>query len=98
MSAVWITFYSVRGGVGRSTTLALTALDLARRGHRVAVVDFDLESPGLDILLTPEGKGEPNRPVVGVVDFLDARSQGRNPEIDKIIFPRDLPGEYTGRL
>lgn len=98
MSALWIAFYSVRGGVGRSTTLALTALDLARRGHRVAVLDFDLESPGLDVLLTGEGKDEHAPPRVGVVDFLDARLHGRKLDVEDIILPRDLPGEYTGRL
>ncbi|XXT17567.1 P-loop NTPase [Sorangium sp. So ce429] len=98
MSALWIAFYSVRGGVGRSTTLVLTALDLARRGHRVAVVDFDLESPGLDILLTPEGTNAQSQIQVGVVDFLGARLQGRTFDVEDIILSRDLPGDYTGRL
>jgi tetratricopeptide (TPR) repeat protein/cellulose biosynthesis protein BcsQ len=43
-----ITFYSYKGGVGRSFALANVAVLLARRGWRVLLVDFDLEAPGLD--------------------------------------------------
>ena len=39
--------------VGRTTTLVATALTLARHGHRVAVVDLDLESPGGSIGFKP---------------------------------------------
>ncbi|NUT48577.1 MAG: AAA family ATPase [Saccharothrix sp.] len=42
-----ITFYSYKGGVGRSFTLANVAVLLARWGYRVLVVDWDLEAPGL---------------------------------------------------
>ena len=42
------TFYSFKGGVGRSMALVNVAVDLARRGRRVLAVDFDLEAPGLD--------------------------------------------------
>src|SRR4051812_16178325 len=46
MSSV-ITFYSFKGGVGRSMALANIAVQLARRGKRVLAVDWDLEAPGL---------------------------------------------------
>ena len=42
-----ITFYSYKGGVGRSMTLANVAWVLASNGMRVLIVDWDLESPGL---------------------------------------------------
>lgn len=42
-----ITFYSYKGGVGRSRALANVALQLARRGNSVVCLDFDLEAPGL---------------------------------------------------
>jgi MinD-like ATPase involved in chromosome partitioning or flagellar assembly len=42
-----VTFYSFKGGVGRTTALAACAWQLAREGHHVAVVDLDLEAPGL---------------------------------------------------
>lgn len=42
-----ITFYSYKGGVGRSMALANVAVLLARRGKKVLAVDWDLEAPGL---------------------------------------------------
>ncbi len=44
-------FYSFKGGAGRSTTLAATALKLAATGERVAVLDADLDAPGVGALL-----------------------------------------------
>lgn len=43
-----ITFYSYKGGVGRSMALANIADLLARSGLRVLIVDFDLEAPGVE--------------------------------------------------
>lgn len=43
-----VTFYSYRGGVGRTMALANIAVLLARRGKRVLIIDWDLEAPGLD--------------------------------------------------
>ncbi|WP_405732479.1 AAA family ATPase [Streptomyces sp. NBC_00028] len=43
-----VTFYSYKGGVGRSMALANIADQLARSGARVLMVDFDLEAPGLE--------------------------------------------------
>src|SRR5881398_1050556 len=48
MKPFWVTFYSYKGGVGRSMALANLAALLARRGRRVFMIDFDLEAPGLD--------------------------------------------------
>jgi cellulose biosynthesis protein BcsQ len=42
------TFYSYKGGVGRSMALAESADILARAGLRVLMIDFDLEAPGLE--------------------------------------------------
>jgi cellulose biosynthesis protein BcsQ len=42
-----VSFYSFKGGVGRTTALGLVALQLAREGHHVVVMDLDLEAPGL---------------------------------------------------
>src|ERR1700730_17613040 len=43
-----VTFYSYKGGVGRTLALVNTAFRLASRGKRVFVLDFDLEAPGVD--------------------------------------------------
>lgn len=42
-----VAFYSYKGGVGRSLALANTGVKLAMQGHRVLLVDLDLEAPGL---------------------------------------------------
>jgi MinD-like ATPase involved in chromosome partitioning or flagellar assembly len=42
-----VTFYSYKGGVGRTMALVNVAANLARRGKKVLVVDFDLEAPSL---------------------------------------------------
>jgi len=42
-----VAFASHKGGVGRSTALAVTSMALAERGYNVLVVDLDLEAPGL---------------------------------------------------
>jgi cellulose biosynthesis protein BcsQ len=61
-----IVFASLKGGVGRSTALAIAAADLARRSRNVLVIDLDLEAPGLGDLLLGEGR----KPSLGTVDFL----------------------------
>ena len=43
-----VTFYSFKGGVGRSMAVANVADILARQGLRVLMIDFDLEAPGLE--------------------------------------------------
>ena len=59
------TLFSVKGGVGRSTTAAVLAWHLARKGERVLVVDLDLESPGLSsAVLDPSAQ-----PEFGVADW-----------------------------
>lgn len=47
MSSI-ITFYSYKGGVGRSMALANIAFELAKRDSKVLIVDWDLEAPGIE--------------------------------------------------
>lgn len=44
-------FASLKGGVGRSTALAIVAAHAASRGLRVLAVDLDIEAPGLGAML-----------------------------------------------
>jgi cellulose biosynthesis protein BcsQ len=58
------TAFSLKGGVGRSTAVAVWAWHLAREGRRVVVIDLDLEAPGLGSLLIDDP------PAYGMVDWL----------------------------
>ena len=48
-----ITFYSYKGGTGRSMSLANVAWVFASNGKRVLVIDWDLEAPGLHHYFSP---------------------------------------------
>jgi WD domain, G-beta repeat/CobQ/CobB/MinD/ParA nucleotide binding domain len=48
-----ITFYSYKGGTGRSMALANIAWILAAAGKRVLMIDWDLEAPGLHRYFRP---------------------------------------------
>jgi len=72
-----VTFYSLRGGVGRTTTLAAAAKILAERGRRVLCVDMDLEAPGLSTVL---GCSEPDESQ-GVLPLLLALERGDDVDI-----------------
>jgi hypothetical protein len=61
-----VVFFSIKGGVGRSTALAATAWWLAQASKRVLVLDMDLESPGLSSSLLPSER----QPKYGITDWL----------------------------
>jgi cellulose biosynthesis protein BcsQ len=61
-----LVFASLKGGVGRSTALAVVAGDLALKGKRVLAIDLDIEAPGLGSILLDED----TLPEFGVLDAL----------------------------
>jgi len=82
MNTFWVTFYSYKGGVGRTMALTNVAALMAKQGRRVLVIDFDLEAPGLDSF---EGlgcsKGHP-----GVVEYVTEYLQtNRAPDITRFV-------------
>lgn len=81
-----VTFYSLRGGVGRSTMLARTAHLLAAEGRRVVCLDMDLEAPGLAALFGVEAEIRPGQ---GLAELLLAIDQGRRPELAEHLLPID---------
>jgi MinD-like ATPase involved in chromosome partitioning or flagellar assembly/stress-induced morphogen len=66
-----VTFYSFKGGVGRTTALGLIARMLATDSYRVVMIDFDLEAPGLSFLF-PSAIST-NQTAYGVLDYLHQR-------------------------
>ena len=66
----FFTFYSFKGGVGRSMALANVADILARRGLRVLVIDFDLEAPGLERYFQVEKTAALANP--GLIDLIQS--------------------------
>lgn len=97
-----VTFYSFKGGLGRTTSLVLTALQLVRAGKKIVVVDFDLEAPGLSSILVPENKQYSN---YGVVDYLLEspiyNKDDNNLDIDEYVYTiqnKELIGSAGGKL
>lgn len=103
-------FYSIKGGVGRSTALAASAWSLSECGKRVLVLDLDLESPGISSSLLPPDR----QPSYGITDWLveDLVGNGdavlddlyglsplsRNGEILVVPAHGAQPGEYISKL
>ncbi|HEX6625791.1 MAG TPA: pentapeptide repeat-containing protein, partial [Pyrinomonadaceae bacterium] len=75
-----VTFYSYKGGVGRSMALANTAALLARWGYRTLIVDWDLEAPGLENFYREYSSLQSVPDEKGVVDIISAAYPMMEPE------------------
>jgi hypothetical protein len=105
-----VVFYSIKGGVGRTTALAACAWSLAASGQRVLVLDLDLESPGLSTSLLPQSR----QPAYGITDWLVEDLVGNGDAVfdqmhaslstlqrgELIVVPSHgfEPGEYVSKL
>ena len=90
------TLFSVKGGVGRSTTAAILAWHLARQGEHVLVVDLDMESPGLGSAVLDQG----TLPEFGAVDWFVEDLVGQGAHVAKRMtgtptWADDLEGTVT---
>ncbi|HEY1623086.1 MAG TPA: hypothetical protein VGG16_04745, partial [Streptosporangiaceae bacterium] len=65
-----VTFYSFKGGTGRTMALANVAWILAANGYRVLAADWDLESPGLDRFYQPFLEDQEVRDSPGIIDLI----------------------------
>ncbi len=88
----YVTFYSYKGGVGRTLALANVAWLLANHASepaRVLVVDFDLGAPGLfQVFGMKAPKSSP-----GIVDYVtDYLDQASIPSISRYIHKTSHPG------
>ena len=65
-----VTFYSFKGGTGRTMALANVAWILASNGKKVLVVDWDLDSPGLHKYFHPFLDREKITVTPGVIELI----------------------------
>lgn len=84
-----VTFYSFKGGVGRTTLLASVAWQLAASGKRVVAVDLDLEAPGLGALLGVQTQR-------GVVDYLVDHAATEEADVSEMVGPATALGPEAG--
>lgn len=70
-----VTFYSFKGGTGRTMALANIAWILASNGKRVLAVDWDLESPGLHAYFQPFLDDKRLAQSRGVIDLIQDFAQ-----------------------
>jgi len=65
-----ITFYSYKGGTGRSMSMANVAWILASQRKKVLMIDWDLEAPGLHRYFSPFLVDPTLSASPGIIDFL----------------------------
>ena len=87
LSGKLVSFYSFKGGVGRTTTMMMAAIGIARRGKKVVLLDFDLEAPGVSSFFSDEALSQ-----YGILDFfVESNVYLEEINIDEYLYP---VGEY----
>jgi MinD-like ATPase involved in chromosome partitioning or flagellar assembly len=101
-----VTFYSYKGGVGRTMSLVNVAHVLAREGQRVLMVDFDLEAPGMTHFFGEQVRSRPPEVKYDALDLLlharasyeEARAADRSTEfpesLAEYVIPIELPRKW----
>lgn len=100
-----VTFYSFKGGVGRTLALLNVAYELADSGLKILVVDFDLEAPGIHAKRWRVPRRGSGLDVVGagsdhpgIVEFVSGFLTGMQaPEVAEYIIDA-TPGECGGTI
>src|SRR5262245_1075006 len=88
-----VTFYSYKGGTGRSMALANVAWILASQGERVLTIDWDLEAPGLHRYFHPFIDDKELAVTPGLIDFFADFVEGARHQPSDA--PRDWFEAYT---
>lgn len=92
-----VSFYSFKGGMGRTTSLTSSALVLAKKGYNVLAIDTDIEAPGLSSFFFDD-----SRIVKGTVDFFVEYQANESYapdmrdyliEVDDVSLKEGIPGE-----
>lgn len=90
------TFYSFKGGVGRTMAMVNVAMELVKSGRKVLIVDFDLEAPGLDTFDIVK-RSTPTTD--GIVDYVYAYIETkRSPNIEKYVSRCGVSDKFDGEL
>lgn len=86
-----VTFYSYKGGVGRTTALALSSSFLAKKGNNVFVIDCDLEAPGiLNFFNTSQSINGKN----GLVEYLNDSNFDKDVNLKDYVY--SIEKKYSG--
>lgn len=80
-----VTFFSFKGGVGRTTLVASVAWQLALQKKRVIVVDLDLEAPGIASLLGASARR-------GVIDAIMDHAATGTCDLTDLLAPAEALG------
>lgn len=86
-----ISVHSFRGGTGKSNTTANLAAQLASKGHRVGVVDTDVNSPGIHILFGLDEDQMGN----SLNDYLWGKCSVKDAAHD---VTKNIPGNLSGKV
>ncbi|MFB7273782.1 FxSxx-COOH system tetratricopeptide repeat protein [Streptomyces sp. NPDC056244] len=87
-----VTFYSYKGGTGRTMALANTAWILAANGQRVLAVDWDLEAPGLHRFFHPFLDPSTLGATTGVIDLITEYAWAATSPVER---PDDWHRDYA---
>lgn len=94
------TFYSYKGGSGRSMTLANVAWALATNGQKVLCIDWDLEAPGLHRYFHPFLDDPEQKLSTGLIDLIweGLKAKGiKETRLTESVQPLTLPSRERGR-
>jgi hypothetical protein len=73
-----VSFYSYKGGIGRSMAVANAAWILATNSKKVLVIDWDLEAPGMHRYFSPFLDDKELADSAGLIDyFVDFATEAR---------------------
>lgn len=91
-----VTFYSYKGGVGRTLALVNCAFRLARQGKKVFILDFDLEAPGIDSFRSLHDDTRTNK---GIVEYIDRfRTGGEVEDVTEYVCEADSESTKPGKI
>jgi MinD-like ATPase involved in chromosome partitioning or flagellar assembly/flagellar basal body-associated protein FliL len=88
-----ITFYSYKGGVGRSMAMANIGVLMAAWGYKVLLIDWDLEAPGLENYFCHHLNVQEVQNKKGLIDLLHLKAQ-----CDEILVEEIPWQEYINKI